>query len=108
MLKRRMSRRRKELLSNDEDIDPMIYAVIMVDCMLVLAVGFLVFALMALQSNPALLSESSGSVQNTVTANGQSQSINNTPENGSSTGNGYEQVGTVYKDPETGKLIMVN
>jgi hypothetical protein len=102
-----MSKKRRFLDDNDEE-DPTTGIINLTDCMLVLAVGFLVFAIMALQSNPSLLSESSGTVQNTVTANGQSQTLNNSPENGSSTGNGYEQVGTVYRDPDTGKLIMVN
>ncbi|UTB34006.1 MAG: DUF2149 domain-containing protein [Methanobacterium sp. ERen5] len=102
-----MSKKRRFLDESDEE-DPTSGIINLTDCMLVLAVGFLVFAIMAMQSNPALLSESSGAVQNTVSVNGQSQSLNNSPNNGSSTGNGYEQVGTVYKDPETGKLIMVN
>jgi hypothetical protein len=102
-----MSKKRRFLDDSDEE-DPTSGIINLTDCMLVLAVGFLVFAIMAMHSNPTLLSESSGTVQNTVTANGQSQSLNNSPENGSSAGNGYEQVGTVYKDPETGKLIMIN
>lgn len=104
-----MSRKKRRFLEGDDEEDPTSGIINLTDCMLVLAVGFLVFAVMALNSNPAMFSESSGSTQNTVTvSSGQSQSLNNTPENGSSSGNGYEQVGTVYKDPETGKLIMVN
>lgn len=100
-----MSKKRRFLDDSDEE-DPTSGIINLTDCMLVLAVGFLVFAIMAMHSNPTLLSESSGTVQNTVTASG--QSLNNSPENGSNAGNGYEQVGTVYKDPETGKLIMIN
>jgi len=103
-----MSKKKRRFLDDGDEEDPTSGIINLTDCMLVLAVGFLVFAIMALHGNPALISESSGSVQNTVTVNGQSQSLNNTTENGSSTGNGYEQVGTVYKDPDTGKLIMVN
>jgi hypothetical protein len=36
-----------KLLSTDDEVDPMVYAVNMVDCMLVLAVGFLIFTLMS-------------------------------------------------------------
>ncbi len=104
-----MSSKKRRFLDGDDGEDPTSGIINLTDCMLVLAVGFLVFAVMALHSNPAMLSESSGSVQNTVSvSSGQSQSLNDTPENGSSSGNGYEQVGTVYRDPETGKLIMVN
>ena len=103
-----MSKKKRRFLDDSGEEDPTSGIINLTDCMLVLAVGFLVFAVMALHSNPALISESTGSVQNTVTVNGQSQLLNNSPENGSSTGNGYQQVGTVYKDPDTGKLIMVN
>lgn len=103
-----MSGKKRRFLDDSNEEDPTTGIINLTDCMLVLAVGFLVFAIMALHSNPSLMTESSGTVQNTITVNGQSQSLNNTPENGSSSGNGYEQVGTVYKDPDTGKLIMVN
>jgi hypothetical protein len=52
MLKKRMSKRRKKLLSSDEEIDPMIYAVNMIDCMLVLVVGFLIFTIIFMNSSP--------------------------------------------------------
>jgi len=103
-----MSRKKRRFLEENDEEDPTSGIINLTDCMLVLAVGFLVFAIMALHSNPALMSESSGTVQNTVTVSSGQQSFNNTSENGSSSGNGYEQVGTVYKDPDTGKLIMVN
>ena len=103
-----MSKKKRRFLDDGDEEDPTSGIINLTDCMLVLAVGFLVFAVMALQSNPALISESTGTVQNTISVNGQPQTMNNTPENGSSTGNGYQQVGTVYKDPDTGKLIMVN
>lgn len=103
-----MSRKRRRFLDDDNEEDPTSGIINLTDSMLVLAVGFLVFAIMALSSNPAMLQESSsGTMQNSVTVS-TGQSLNETPENGSSSGNGYQQVGTVYKDPETGKYIMVN
>ncbi|MCK9151887.1 DUF2149 domain-containing protein [Methanobacterium alcaliphilum] len=100
-----MSKKKRKFLDVDEE-DPTSGIINLTDCMLVLAVGFLVFAVMALSSNPSLLSESTTSSQNTVSVT-TGETINDTPENGSGSGEGYQEMGTVYKDPETGKLIMV-
>lgn len=115
MLKRRMSRRRKELLSNDEDIDPMIYAVNMVDCMLVLAVGFLIFTIMSMNLQSVVFNDMSPHektevmqiVKQTVELK-MGKELNTTPQtSSSSSSSGLTEMGTVYKDPKTGKLIMV-
>jgi hypothetical protein len=98
MLKKRM-RKKKKLLSSDEEIDPMIYAVNMIDCMLVLAVGFLIFTIIFMNTSPQ-------EVKQPV----QIKEMNNTTfQNATqSTGaSGLTDVGTVYKDPKTGKLILV-
>jgi hypothetical protein len=44
-------------MSTDEEIDPMIYAVNMVDCMLVLAVGFLIFTVMSMNMESLVFSD---------------------------------------------------
>ena len=108
-----MLRKRKRLSSNDE-IDPMAYAVNMVDCMLVLAVGFLIFTVMSFGMQSVVFSSASPeekkaimqSVQQTVEIQ-EGKLVNGTPQTVSGTGSGYTQVGTVYKDPQTGKMIMV-
>lgn len=100
-----MSKRRKFL--DDSGEDPTTGIINMTDCMLVLAVGFLVFAILAVQSNPSLISSAQGASPNTVSVS-TGNTLNDTPENESGSGSGYQQVGTVYKDPETGKLIMVS
>jgi hypothetical protein len=115
MLKRRMLKRRKELLSNDEEIDPMVYAVNMVDCMLVLAVGFLIFTIMSMNMQSIIFADMTpqekSQVIETVKNNIQlemGQEINDTPTlNSSGSSSGMTEMGTVYKDPDTGKLIMV-
>ncbi|BDZ67496.1 DUF2149 domain-containing protein [Methanobacterium ferruginis] len=101
-----MSKRRK-FLDADSDDDPTSGIANMTDSMLVLAVGFLIFAVIALQSNPALISSSSGSSQSTVPVS-TGETLNETPENESGSSGGYQEVGTVYKDPETGELVMVS
>lgn len=113
-MKRKMAKRRKELLSSGAEIDPMIYAVNMVDCMLVLAVGFLIFSIMSmnLQSvvfadmSPQEKAEVSNLIKQTIQLK-MGQEINETPQIQSGTGSGYQEMGTVYRDPKTGKLIMI-
>jgi hypothetical protein len=100
-----MSRKRKFL--DDDGEDPTTGIINMTDCMLVLAVGFLVFALLATSSNPNLISQSTGSTPNTVSVS-TGQTLNESVANQSGSGSNYQQMGTVYKDPKTGKLIMVS
>ena len=54
-----MLRKRKRLLSDDSEVDPMVYAVNMVDCMLVLAVGFLIFTVMSFGMQSVVFSSAS-------------------------------------------------
>lgn len=100
-----MSKRRRFLEDTGED--PTTGIINLTDCMLVLAVGFLIFSLMALHGNPSLISETTGSTPNTVPVT-TGNSLNGTPNSTSGSGSNYQQVGTVYKDPNTGKYIMVS
>lgn len=109
-----MLRRRRKLTSTHEEIDPMVYAVNTVDCMLVLAVGFLVFFVMSMGMQSVVFSSASPqekqeimkTVAQTVQVQ-QGQELNSTPQTQSGQGSGYAELGKVYKDPTTGKLIMV-
>lgn len=109
-----MLRKRRRLVSTNEEVDPMVYAVNMVDCMLVLAVGFLIFTVMSFGMQSVVFSSASPqekqqimkTVQQTVEIQ-QGKQLNNTPQVQSGKGSGYVQMGTVYRDPKTGKLIMV-
>ncbi len=100
-----MSKRRRFLEDNGED--PTTGIINLTDCMLVLAVGFLIFSLMALHANPTLISQTTGSTPNTVQVS-TGNTLNETPNATSGSGSNYQQVGTVYKDPTTGKYIMVS
>lgn len=109
-----MLRRKRKLLSTNEDIDPMVYAVNMVDCMLVLAVGFLIFSIMSMGLQSVVFSDATPqekqemieAIQKTVQVQ-MGKELNDTPQTSSGSGEGYVEMGTVYKDPATGKLIMV-
>jgi hypothetical protein len=99
-----MPKKRKFL--DDDGEDPTSGIINMTDCMLVLAVGFLVFAIMAVNGNPTLMESGTTSTSTVSVSTG--STLNDTPENQSGSGSGYQQMGTVYKDPTTGKLIMVS
>lgn len=97
---------KKRRFLDDSGEDPTTGIINMTDCMLVLAVGFLVFAIIALQNNPNLISSTEGNIPNSVSVT-TGETLNDT-NNQSGSGNGYQQVGKVYKDPNTGKLILVS
>lgn len=108
MLKQRRRRNGKKLLSSDEEIDPMVYAVNMIDCMLVLAVGFLIFTIMSMsaQSSGDMSASDNNIIKESVDLK-LAQNLNSTFTNSSSSAGGLSPVGKVYKDPTTGKYIMI-
>jgi len=87
----------------------------MVDCMLVLAVGFLIFTIMSMNMQSIIFADMTpqekSQVIETVKNNIQlemGQELNDTQTlNSSGSSSGMTEMGTVYKDPDTGKLIMV-
>lgn len=97
--------RKRRRISNNSDDDPMSGMANLSDAMLVLALGFLVFAIMALSANPDLIQESSQSSQDVSTSEVLSQNLS---DSGGMEDSGYSEVGKVYKDPYTGELVMVS
>ena len=100
---RRRSRRVEE--------DPMAGTSNLVDAMLVIAVGFLVFVIISWNMQAMIdpsqsVQEKMQQQQETKEVN-QGQELNDTPDTTNSSGQGYTEMGKVYKDPSTGKLIMV-
>ena len=99
---RRRSRRVEE--------DPMAGTSNLVDAMLVIAVGFLVFVIiswnMQAMIDPSQSVQEKMQQQQTSEVN-QGQELNDTPDTTNSSGQGYTEMGKVYRDPATGKLIMV-
>jgi hypothetical protein len=86
----------------------------LVDAMLVLAVGFLIFLVLSWNMQSVVFSDSTPEEKKqTMEAMKkaaeieQGKQLNNTPQSQSGQGKGYVQMGTVYKDPSSGKLIMV-
>lgn len=103
-----MLRKRKRLIDGEDD-DPMGSLTNLSDAMLVLALGFLVFAILALSANPDLLSQAQSQDMQQGQEVSSSQVLNDTSSiNASSADSGLSEVGKVYRDPDTGKLVMVS
>ena len=92
--------------------DPMAGTANITDLMLVLAVGFLIFVVISMNMQDVVFSDTSSEQTQTqmnqgVTELTQGQNLNETPDTSQGAAEGYVEMGKVYKDPETGKLIMV-
>jgi hypothetical protein len=99
---------------NRVEEDPMAGVTNLTDVMLVIAVGFLVFIVISWNMQGVVFSDMSPEErQNTMQAMkkaievNQGDQINDTPNSTGGSGEGYEEMGKVYKDPETGKLILI-
>jgi len=111
-----MSLRKRKILNNnkDGDDDPLSGIANMTDAMLVLAVGFLIFAVMSMNMQSIIFSDSSTeekqrlsqAIKDTVAIE-TGEDYNGTVNVSSGESDGMENMGTVYKDPNTGKLIMI-
>lgn len=101
----------KNRFSEGEE-DPMAGTSNLVDAMLVIAVGLLIFVVISWNMQSVIFQDNAQ--QNafddsspSVTEVEEGQVLNDTPDTSDSSGQGYTEMGTVYKDPATGKLIMV-
>lgn len=110
MVRRKQRRRR----ASDDDIDPMAGTTNLVDAMLVLALGFLIFVIISWNMQSVIFSDMSQDQKQQVMDSmkqvsevTQGQELNDTPDTSQSSGQGFTELGKVYKDPSSGKLIMV-
>jgi hypothetical protein len=105
---------RRRIFGDHNEEDPMAGSANLVDAMLVLAVGFLVFVVLSWNMQSVMFSDMTPqekkdtmeAISSAVEVN-QGNELNNTPQTSNGSGNGYAEVGTVYKDPKTGKLILI-
>ena len=109
-----MSRKKRFLGKNEGDDDPLAGMANLTDCMLVLAVGFLIFAVMSMNMQSIIFSDSTPEEKQKLAATikqavsvEEGQDYNGTVDVDSGESTGMENMGTVYKDPTTGKLIMI-
>ena len=96
---------------SDGEEDPMAGTSNLVDAMLVIAVGLLIFVVISLNMQSVVFHDNQNqsieeNSQN-ITEVSEGQVLNETPDTSDSSGQGYMEMGKVYKDPSTGKLIMV-
>lgn len=91
--------------------DPMAGTSNLVDAMLVIAVGLLIFVVISWNMQSVVFQDSQQQAieqsSSNVTEVSEGQILNETPDTSDSSGSGYMEMGKVYKDPSTGKLIMV-
>ena len=97
--------RKRRRISESVDDDPMSGINNLSDAMLVLALGFLIFAIMALSVNPDIISDASSNTKDVSTSESFTQDYSNASGMEDS---GYNEIGKVYEDPTTGKLVMVS
>ena len=111
-----MARRRGKGRFESEEEDPMAGTSNLVDAMLVIAAGLLVFLVLAWNMQSVLFNENltpeqkeqvMEAMNQEVTEVQEGQVLNETPDTSNQTGQGYTEMGKVYKDPSTGKMIMV-
>lgn len=110
-----MIRRRKEKFLNQGEEDPMAGTSNLVDAMLVIAVGLLVFLVISWNMQNIVFNDNMDEQQRDrvrsaiqeVSQLDQGQELNDTPDISNSSGKGFTEMGKVYRDAETGKLIMV-
>ena len=107
-----MVRKKQRRRSSRVEEDPMTGTANLVDAMLVIAVGFLVFVIISWNMqgiifNENMTAEEKQEVMSSISEVTQGAELNETPDTSNSSGQGYTEMGKVYKDPKTGKLIMV-
>lgn len=109
-----MVRKKQRRHRNNQEEDPMAGTSNLVDAMLVIAVGFLIFVVMSWNMQSVIFSDMSQDEKQSVMEKmkqvsevDQGQELNETPDTSESSGQGFTEMGKVYKDPSTGKLIMV-
>ena len=106
---------RKNSFDERDEEDPMAGVANLVDAMLVIAVGLLVFLVISWNMQAIVFNEDVTPEQRQdainamkqVTEVDQGQQLNATPDVSNSSGEGYAEMGKVYKDPKTGKMIMI-
>ncbi|WP_305514021.1 DUF2149 domain-containing protein [Methanobrevibacter sp. V14] len=93
--------------------DPMAGTSNLVDAMLVIAVGLLIFVVISWNMQSVIFQDSQNqqkaieeSSPDVIEVN-EGKVLNETPDTSDDSGSGYMEMGKVYKDPSTGKLIMV-
>ena len=109
-----MLRRKRVSSKLTEDIDPLVGVANIVDAILVLTLGLVIALVMSWNLQSVVFSSATPeekkmimeAVRQAVQVK-QGKEIKGMPEIKKGKGEGYQEEGTVYRDPKTGKLIMI-
>ncbi|PKM48016.1 MAG: hypothetical protein CVV03_00135 [Firmicutes bacterium HGW-Firmicutes-8] len=107
-------RRAKRSRLQEDDLDPLGGVANLIDVMLVFACGLMVALVLSWNLQNVLFSKSTPkerqqmlqAIQKIVNVQ-KGRELKEMPQVKSGGGSGYQEMGTVYKDPKTGKLIMI-
>ncbi|HBW35183.1 MAG: hypothetical protein VR66_05385 [Peptococcaceae bacterium BRH_c23] len=102
-----MLRKRGRKLQSEEDFNPLSSLANLADVMFVFSVGLIVALINVYNVSPSSSSSSAGKPKQAIVDVKQGKEMESLPQVDSKTGSGFEEMGTVFKDPKTGKLIMV-
>ncbi len=107
-----MVREKNRKRFSEAEEDPMAGTSNLVDAMLVIAVGLLIFVVISWNMQSVVFQENDqqqalDESSPDITEVSEGQVLNETPDTSDDSGQGYMEMGKVYKDPSTGKLIMV-
>lgn len=109
-----LRRTRKWLRPGEDDLDPLAGVANLVDAMLVFACGLIVVLIISWNLHGIVFSKMSQkekeealSTISRVVQLRKGKELEEPPELAQGGGEGYREMGKVYLDPETGKLIMV-
>lgn len=91
---------------NQQDEEPLGPLANLLDLMLVFACG-LIAALISMSKNVDAHFESANDKTQQQQIVEKGRELLELPSQGQSSGHGYESVGEVYRDPQTGKLILI-
>ncbi|WP_291300612.1 DUF2149 domain-containing protein [Desulfosporosinus sp. BICA1-9] len=94
-------------MQSEEDFNPLSSLANLADVMFVFSVGLIVALINVYNVSPSSSSSSAGKPKQAIVDVKQGKEMESLPQVDSKTGSGFEEMGTVFKDPKTGKLIMV-
>lgn len=107
-------KRKRWLRDWDDESDPMTGAANLVDAILVFACGLIITIVIYWNLHGLVFGEMTAEerkealqIISRATAVRQGEELKELPQLAQGEGEGYREMGTVYMDPETGKLIMV-
>jgi hypothetical protein len=107
--------KKKTRISSRREEDPMAGTTNLVDAMLVISVGFLIFIVLSWNMQSIIFDEDMTPEEKQeiiktvkeVSEINQGEEVDNNIDTSQNSGEGYTELGKVYKDPKTGKLILI-